>query len=35
MFEKLKSKGLEVQTLHHAAAILRHDMQEAAGAFKA
>jgi hypothetical protein len=31
MFEKLKSKEFEVQALHHAAAILRHDMREAAG----
>jgi Restriction endonuclease BglII len=31
MFERLKSKGFEVQALHHAAAILRHDMREATG----
>jgi len=29
MFEKLTSKGFEVQVLHHAEAILKHDMPEA------
>ncbi len=29
MFEKLKAKGFEVLTLHHAEAILRYDMPEA------
>lgn len=31
MFEKLKSKGFEILTLHHAEAILKHDMPEAIG----
>lgn len=30
MFEKLKKKGFQVLTLHHAEAILRHDMADAA-----
>ncbi|MBN9303877.1 MULTISPECIES: BglII/BstYI family type II restriction endonuclease [unclassified Devosia] len=30
MFEALKAKGFEVMTLHHAEAIITHDMQEAA-----
>lgn len=30
MFEKLVAKGFQVETLHHAEAILTHDMQEAA-----
>ena len=29
MFEKLKSKGFEILVLHHAEAILKHDMPEA------
>lgn len=29
MFEKLKEKGFEILTLHHAEAILMHDMQQA------
>ena len=29
MFEKLKAKGFEVLTLHHAEAILKHDMPQA------
>jgi hypothetical protein len=30
MFEKIKNKGFQVLTLHHAEAILKHDMPEAA-----
>ena len=30
MFESLKKKGFEVLALHHAEAILQHDMPEAA-----
>jgi len=30
MFEKIKSKGFQVLALHHAEAILKHDMQTAA-----
>jgi hypothetical protein len=30
MFEKLKAKGFEILTLHHAEAILKHDMPQAA-----
>lgn len=30
MFEKIKEKGYEVRTLHHAEAILKHDMRSAA-----
>ncbi len=29
MFEKIKSKGFQILTLHHAEAILKHDMKEA------
>lgn len=29
MFEKLKKKGFQVLTLHHAEAILKHDMADA------
>lgn len=29
MFESIKAKGFQVETLHHAAAILKHDMGEA------
>lgn len=30
MFEKLTAKGFQILTLHHAEAILKHDMSEAA-----
>ncbi len=30
MFDKIKKKGFEVQALHHAEAILKHDMESAA-----
>jgi hypothetical protein len=30
MFEKLKRKGFQVLALHHAEAILKHDMADAA-----
>lgn len=30
MFEKLKQKGFQVLTLHHAEAIIKHDMMQAA-----
>ncbi|MBW7939048.1 MAG: restriction endonuclease, partial [Candidatus Omnitrophica bacterium] len=29
MFEKLKKKGFEILALHHAEAILKHDMMDA------
>jgi hypothetical protein len=35
MFERLKEKGFEVQVLHHAEAILTHDMPEAASEIEA
>ena len=35
MFEALKAKGFEILTLHHAEAILTHDMPEAVGELEA